>query len=237
MKKLSIIVPCFNESKRLNMTIQKIKNWHPTEFIPFFIFVNDGSTDNTYQWLETNLPQIQYDYKIIDAEENLGKGGAISLGVFQNQNELFCHWDADASIDIECIETAYSKIIESRSDIAVANRYHTNSIQRKPDLVRLVISHGFRIYRNMLLPSNFVEDSQCGLKIYNTAQTTHLFRELQETRFLFDLEILLKAKKQNLQIVEFPITWEHVDGGTVNFRSAFLNAFLAPIKMRFKTIN
>lgn len=229
MDKVDIIVPCFNESQRLATTFDIINRWDVTEFLPRFIFVDDGSTDNTYDLIQKY--ECKFEKIGIRSDTNTGKGGAVQTGVAKvaPTTDFFCHWDADASLDIECIITAWAAC--KNGDVAIANRRLLGSHERNAKKIRRILSAGFVIYSKVILPVDFA-DTQCGLKMYRRDKGADLFFDLVETRFLFDLEILMKAEQRGYRIVEFPVTWEHVDGGSITFASSLWNGLSGPWKIR-----
>ena len=243
MDYLDIIVPCFNESERLPETFKVIESWNPESFVPRFVFVNDGSSDHTDDTVSDWAEQTDVISTLVSYPVNKGKGGAIREAVLRNtfdeEAALFCHWDADASIDIENIENAYEMIVQGNFDIAIANRRLSGSHERNASSYRSILSHVFRLYSKIVLPSHGFADTQCGLKMYRYDKCVRLFSELKEERFLFDLEVLMKASAEGLRVCEFPVQWEHVDGSSVTFWQSARNALISPwhIRASLKTLS
>jgi len=103
MSMLSIIIPCYNEENRLNP--QVIINFLQAKQNVFFIFVNDGSTDNTVQILERVCNQYPARVLILNKKKREGKGEAVREGLLQsiknNQIEFHGFIDADLSVSLE----------------------------------------------------------------------------------------------------------------------------------------
>lgn len=114
-KKISIIIPAYNEEDYISKTIMAILKWSNESEI---IVVNDGSTDNTFNVLRTfeSVPNIQ----IINYKENRGKGHALSLGLMAAKGEIIIFLDADLGESAENAEQLLMPIMENKADMSIA---------------------------------------------------------------------------------------------------------------------
>ncbi len=190
--KLSVIIPAYNEDKRIVKTLESVKNYlknHDSEII----VVDDGSTDTTSIFSQISYPK------------NMGKGYAIKKGVEKALGDLILFIDADNSTPIEEIE----KLLKVDADIVIGSRYLPESnIEKKQSLLRILIGRLGNFVIALLVVKN-IKDTQCGFKLFKKNVAKELFEELETYRFGFDIEILARAQKKGLKIVEIPITWLH----------------------------
>jgi dolichyl-phosphate beta-glucosyltransferase len=218
-QELFMVVPCFNEEKRI-----KLNYWNDLARIPnvHWIFVNDGSSDDTKEVLNKITNST-----IIDINKNVGKAEAIRKGITEtykkNSGESFWvgYLDADSAFEIEdirkVIELVYSKSSAYDSywgsRVALAGRKITRNNLRHI-LSRILIT--FFGYKMRDLPY----DPQTGFKIFKfNNQQMEIFEKRFETKWFVDLEILIRyqvLEKQIMKIWEEPVnTWKDVDGSNI----------------------
>lgn len=206
--KLSIIIPAYNEEKRLGKTLEEVRTFlknHDSEII----VVDDGSTDGTSA------------FSLISYPVNMGKGYAIKKGVEAAAGDLILFMDADNATPIGELE----KLLKVDADIVIGSRYLPESaIEKKQPLFRVLIGRLGNLIIRLLVVKN-VKDTQCGFKLFKKNVAKELFSELQTDRFGFDIEILGRAQKKGYRIVEVPVTWLHND-----------NSRVRPIRDAFKTL-
>ena len=210
---VSLILPAYNEAQRLPPYLTRVRSHLASEFGDAYevIVVDDGSTDDLPSRLEiltSDWPQLE----VVCHPENQGKGAAVRTGMLRARGELLLFADADGATPIE-EEHRLRAAIDAGADVAVGPR-----LVRAPGVTchrtwfRSLVGCGFaRAARWMLdVP---VRDSQCGFKMFRRNAGRHLFSLIQETGYLFDLELLLLAKRLGYRIAEVPINWSEVSGG------------------------
>lgn len=225
MPKTVIVIPCFNEARRL-------KNDQFIEFLGqdhdvILLFVNDGSTDNTSTLLENLAEKFPEKACLLSLSHNKGKAEAVRMGILYAADHfhpaLVGFFDADLSTPLWFIHEMVS-LFEMKPGLSMVfgsrvKRMGSN-IQR--NWARHVLG---RIFASMVsfalqIP---VYDSQCGAKIFTTPVAEKLFAEPFMSRWIFDVEILgryilLSGYHATLQSVyELPLaTW--VDDGDTRIR-------------------
>ncbi len=216
---LFMIVPCFNEEKRINLDY-----WNKLSVIPnvHWIFVNDGSSDGT----KSLLNQIS-NSSVINLERNYGKAEAIRKGISdsfdKNPAEMFQfgYLDADSAFDFEDIknvikisfskESTYDSYWGSR--VALSGRNITRNNIRHILSRILITIFGYRM-------GNLPYDPQTGFKIFkfNNEQMA-IFDKNFKTKWFVDLEILLRFKALNgkdMKTWEEPVnTWKDIEGSKI----------------------
>jgi dolichyl-phosphate beta-glucosyltransferase len=205
-KKISVIVPCFNEGKSIYNNIKRINNYLSKRFDGFeIVAVNDGSRDNTAEELRKLQKEIKI--KVIDNPENQGKGGAVKDGVLASneENEILMFLDSDLGIPIEELD----KFIEEHKngfDMVIASRFVPGlKVVRPVQLHRKIMEKIFRLIR-MIITNNWkVKDTQCGFKVFRREAAMKIFPLLTVKRFAFDAEVIFVANKHRFKIKELPI--------------------------------
>lgn len=218
MKKpnLSIIIPVYNEEKRIEKTLQELFDYQKKNDIEAeILIVDDGSTDKTISILR----KYQKKLKIIPVVPNRGKGFAIRMGMLAAEGEKILFMDADLATPLEEIKNI---IKESESfDIVIGSRRLAGS-KAKRSLPRSVISKTFNLILKKLVPLS-CRDSQCGFKIFSQTSAQDIFDRAKIDRWAFDIEVLYLAKNLGYKVKEMPVLWEEKAGSKVKIlRDTFL---------------
>ena len=208
---LSIVIPAFNEEKRISGTLEKIHGYIQKHHINAeIIVVNDGSSDKTGQVVKNIFKNIA-DSVFLDLKKNFGKGYAVKQGVLFAQGKTILFTDADNSTPIEELPKLIKKMHEGY-DIVIGSRYLKNSnIQKKQSGFRIFVSRLGNFLINMLVVKK-IKDTQCGFKLFNSKIVNKLFPLQKIQRFAFDIEILAIAQHFGFLIAEVPVTWNHTPG-------------------------
>jgi len=219
---LSIIIPAYNEAKRLGPFLASIIAYDQihSEQILEVIVVDDGSTDRTVsiaQSFEVRLPKLS----ILRHKQNRGKGAAVQTGVMQATGEYIVFMDADGATAI----TELPKMIQAlnQAQIGVGNRWMPGSQTDRHSLLRKLSGWVYRQYMSLFGLGDV--DTMCGFKGYRRAVALDLFKDLIEERWLFDTEIAYKAIKRNYTVKNFPIKWESQDGSKLDTKALIKIAF------------
>jgi dolichyl-phosphate beta-glucosyltransferase len=203
---LSIVIPAYNEEKRIGESLGKILAYLAGKpFAAEIAVVDDGSKDRTAdvvrQALEGRVP-----YRITRFEENRGKGAAVKAGVLAAAGQAILFTDADLSAPIEELDKFLPRL-EEGFDVAIGSRAIPGCDIRVPQarlrramgkffnrLVRLFVMKGCR-------------DTQCGFKLFRREAALDLFARLETAGFAFDVEVLLLARKLGYRVAEVPVVW------------------------------
>lgn len=210
MTALSIVVPAYNEEKRIAQLLHELKQIQAE-----VILVDDGSTDKTVALAKQIIPDIL----VIANQENQGKGAALKRGVLAAQGEQILIMDADNSTPISELEklqiylTDYSVVIGSRaldrSLVKIKQPFYKEFLGRLGNL----------IIRIILVKE--IKDTQCGFKLCSR-ETKKIWEQLQTKRWAYDFELLYLAQKNGLKIKEVPVLWRNDTASKVKFKDYFL---------------
>ena len=207
---ISIVIPAFNERNKIRFDVEaavafiQSRNWRGE-----VIVVDDGSEDGTSVEAGMALPPEGIDLHVLRHPQNRGKGAAVRTGILASKGQVVLYADSGSCVPYLDALSSVESILAGELDMALASRRHKNTvICRNRPLKRRIYSCIFRIATRLItgLPRS-IGDSQCGFKVYDGSATRALFGRLETDGFLFEIEILLTAFRQNLRMEEFPIHW------------------------------
>jgi dolichyl-phosphate beta-glucosyltransferase len=203
---LSIVIPAFNEEKRIGQSLLKIRDYFEREKQSNYeiIVVDDGSADRTSQ-VALELAQSIIGLRVIRYEINRGKGYALRYGVLLSKGDTVLCSDADLSTPIEELNVLTPYLC--KHSIAIGSRALALSkiIVRQPRW-RQEMGKMFNRIVKLLIMNDF-NDTQCGFKLFVGDVARELFEKTRIERFAYDVEILALAKKKGYKIAEVPIIW------------------------------
>lgn len=229
--KLSIVVPCYNESKDIAKNSEIIKNYLESIKQDYeLILVNDGSKDNTKEVIEA-IPGV----KALSYEPNRGKGGAVKYGIEHATGDYVLFMDADLSTDLEAIDKFIK--LAPNYDMVIGSRHAKDSvIKKKQPALRVFIGWCCRKLVNMKFHFKY-KDTQCGFKAMRTDIAKKIVAKQVVNNFAFDVEYLYIAKLNNFSIYEMGVIWADDRGSTVSPLKSSIKFFkdLSFIKKHKKT--
>ena len=241
IKSLSIIMPLFNEDKRLDNTFREIIKFIKKNKIYFkeFIFVNDGSTDKSGEMINNfiikNKKYKNIKFKHIKLKKNSGKGAALKAGVKNAGGKWILTSDIDFSVSLFELERWFKKkFINNKNLIYFGSRAHMNS-EVDSKYYRKFIGSFLRFLINLILNIK-IRDTQCGFKLYEKFIAKKIFSRIKLLGYEHDIEIVLLSKKFNYKILELPVSWKHVNLSKVNLISDSIKFFykIIFIKINFE---
>src|SRR5215469_12008069 len=204
---LSIVIPSYNEEKRLPATLQRITAYLKTSGRKAeVIVVDDGSTDQTVKVAESFQGKIE-DLRIVSNGRNRGKGYSVRHGSLEARGEIVLFTDADLSAPIEEADKLLVKMDEY--DVAIGSRAVNRAlIEVHESKFREFAGIVFNKIVRMILRLPFV-DTQCGFKAFRREKCTIIFEQQTIERFGFDPELLYLARHHGLKIIEVAVRWAH----------------------------
>ena len=187
----------------------------------------DGSTDETPLILNRLKRQYGERMVVIHTKRRLGKGGGFLRGVMFSHGRYIILLDADYPTNAQTIMKII-KYLKRGYDVIIGSRAHRLSILDPPaPLLRVVIGRVFNMIVRLLFDVD-VHDTQCGVKGFKR-EVFSIIGPIQFLNFVFDVEIIVKARICNLKIKEIPIYWSNKAGSKVKvFRDtlSMLNGLL-----------
>ncbi len=230
-RSISIIIPAYNEAKRLPQTLEKVRSYLAASRWEFaeIVVVNDGSRDATAEVAR------QAGARVIENPGNRGKGYTVRHGMLEARGEWALFTDADLSAPIEDLERLWEAAERERAQVAIGSRAVDRSLVgvHQPFL-REAMGRLFNLVMRMVTGLPF-RDTQCGFKLFETAAAREIFARQRLDGFGFDVELLYIAKTLGRRAIEVPVRWNDVAGTKVSMWRG-VAAFLDPLKVRWNGI-
>lgn len=212
MHKLSIVIPAYNEEKKIAKDIEAVFSYFKENSIDGeLIIVDDGSKDKTYETAKSCTQQFP-SLRVINYGQNRGKGYAVKAGILEAQGEFILFADSgicvpykNANLGLELLKGGY--------DIALGSRHTKDNksriLLRQPIYRRI----GSKIFKFLIQAFNIIppdiEDTQCGFKLFTKEAGRQIFKKMITEKFMWDIEMLRIAKKENYKIGIFPVEWSN----------------------------
>lgn len=236
MDSLSIVVPAYNEGRRLPGTLETLCAYLQSRPMRAkeIVVVDDGSSDQTAEivreWSVRN-PMV----RLLQNPGNRGKGYAVRAGFGEARSEWVLFTDADLSTPIEDLSRLEAAIAESGADGAIASRALDRSLVGKRQAVgREISGRVFNLFVRLMTGLPY-RDTQCGFKLLRRDVAQALAARQRLEGFGFDVEILYIARRLGYRIEEVAVRWYNAEGTKVSFFKG-LAAFGDPLRVRWNDL-
>lgn len=235
LPELSIIIPAFNEERRLPRGLAKIRDYLTTRNLVGgqveIIVVDDGSSDRTAAIAEDSSRELPA-LRLVLNRENRGKGYSVRRGVLEARGRIALFTDADLSAPIEEADKLLAAI-EAGNDVAIGSRAIDRSLifvrqARLRELAGMIFNGFVRLFTGLSF-----QDTQCGFKAFVRERSLIVFEQQRIEGFGFDPEILFLAKRHGLRAVEIPVRWAHDPATKVHVVRDSLLMFLDLVYIRW----
>jgi glycosyltransferase involved in cell wall biosynthesis len=205
-----LILPAYNERKRIAQTLQEAKVYFAERQLPCEIIVTADGNDGTRE-LVGEMTATDPGLKIIGNMERRGKGYGIRQGVLLAEGDIIGFADADNKTPIDEFDK-FLPLLRSGYDVVIGSRGLSGSqIERAQPLYRRLGSKGFALLLHMVVGLGDIVDSQCGFKFFHRQAAVDIFGRQRINGYMFDVEILHLAQQAGYRIAQVPIRW-HDDG-------------------------
>lgn len=208
--KISVILPAYNEEKRIGKTLDVVCNYMEENFTDYEILVvDDGSRDNTKE-VAQNYPCDKLS--LLSYGENRGKGGAVKHGILNSSGDIVVFTDSDLPYPVENIKKAADLLLSTSADFVLGTRKNTTGKGEYP-LIRKLTSFGFSLMVRMIVGLN-VSDTQCGFKAFSSACAKEIFKKTTICGWGFDVEAIFIAQKLGYKYKRLTVELFHVEEGS-----------------------
>ena len=206
---LSVIIPAYNEEKRLTGTLIDIDKYLRKQTYNYEIIVaNDGSKDKTAQVVRRLQSKIS-NLKLIDNKKNHGKGFVVRQGLMEAEGKYRLFTDADNSTSIVEVEKMWI-CFEKGHDIVIGSRDMKGAVLAVPQAwYRRTIGNIFNLFVQFIVGLWGIWDTQCGFKCFSAEAVKDILPRCKIDRWAFDPEILVIGKKLGYKIKEVPVVWRN----------------------------
>ena len=207
---LSIVVPAYNEARRLPRTLDSLKEFG-REFTQRWevLLVVEQSCDGTLE-IASEAARQQENFLAIDNGPQRGKGRAVRSGMLRARGAHVFYMDADLSVPLGEIGAFLAHFAaHPEVDVLLGNRQHARSrIVRRQSVLRESMGKTFnRLLHSFGLAS--LHDTQCGFKAFRHAAAQAIFSRQKLDGFAFDVEALLLAQRLGFHIADLPVEWRN----------------------------
>lgn len=233
---LSIVIPAFNEERRLPSTLDTLLGWLATSTYrdTEVLIVDDGSRDGTARLVEARTSS-DTRVRLVRNPGNRGKGYAVRHGMMEARGEWILMSDADLSAPIAELPKLFRAAAEANAAIAIGSRALDRSLigvhqSRARELSGIFFNQVMRLMTGLAYA-----DTQCGFKLYRRDAAREIFPRQLLDGFGFDVEDLVIAKILGIAAVEVPVRWDNVEGTKVNLVRG-LRSFAELAKIRWNEL-
>lgn len=229
--KLSIVMPAYNEEKRIGNTLDKyLKFFNDKLGNDFEIYVvSNNTTDNTAGVINKFTKKYK-QLKYIDIKAKIGKGGAVKHGFKTLNGDYIGFVDADASTSPEAYFELYDKI-NGNGGIVASRWIKGAKVSPKQSFVRRIASRVFNILVRVFFGLG-IRDTQCGAKLFTKKAVKDVVNDFGITQWAFDVDLLYLLKKKGYKVIEIPTTWHDQVGSKLNLKRVSFEMFLAIVRLR-----
>jgi glycosyltransferase involved in cell wall biosynthesis len=189
-KKVSIVIPIFNEERTIAQIIQSVENASVFDMQKEIILVNDCSTDASREIIET----YKDCYKIFHHEKNKGKGAALRTGFRNVTGDIVIIQDADLEYDPNEYESLLKVIIDDKADVVFGSRFITGRSHRFLYFWNYVGNNFITMLSNMFTKQN-LSDIETGYKVLRKEILDLILPSLKSNRFGIEPELTARVAK------------------------------------------
>jgi glycosyltransferase involved in cell wall biosynthesis len=232
LNSISIVVPAYNEERRLGATLDALAGYLAGRRFAFaeILVVDDGSSDATAALVERRRAENP-SIRLLRNPGNRGKGYAVRHGMLEAAGDWILFTDADLSAPIEELDKLEAATGRERAEVAIGSRALDRSlIARHQPGLRETAGRFFNLVMRLVTGLPF-RDTQCGFKLFEARAAREIFRRQRLDGFGFDVEALFIARRLGFRVAEVPVRWSDVEGTKVSMLSG-LAAFVDLARVR-----
>lgn len=213
---ISIIIPAYNEEKRIGHTIKRLAGCFPGSEM---IVVSDG-TDRTAETAGAT-DTGDASFRVLSFGRRVGKWGSICRGIQEASGDPICFIDTDLSVSPEEARRLLQLLEQGRHDVVISSRYvrDANMVRRQP-LSRVMLSRVFNLIASIPFLMRF-RDTQCGFKAFRSAPAKAVSGMMRCRGFEGDVEFLWLCRRQGARIREEPVEWTDSGSSSLRFYHLF----------------
>ncbi|XRP97110.1 glycosyltransferase family 2 protein [Methanocaldococcus sp. 16A] len=232
MKKVSIVIPAYNEEKTIEKILEKVLNVKlPLE--KEIIVVNDGSTDRTKEIIENFIKNHPNENIKLINKKNEGKGSALKVGIKHSTGDIIIIQDADLEYDPNDYPKLIKPILEGKAKVVYGSRLR--KIENKFSHISFLIGGICITLITNILYFTFLTDEPTCYKVFHK-DLKDILINAEGNRFDWEPEVTAKILRKGYKIYEVPINYYPrtlKEGKKIRWKDGF-EAILTLIKWRFK---
>ncbi len=207
--RFSVIIPAYNEAATLETAVRETEAAMKAIGEPFEIIVVDDGSESRISHLASRI------VKTIRHEKNQGKGAAVRTGMLAAEGEWALFLDADLATHPSTF-ASFLPFLEN-NDIMFGSRRVSGAVIADPQpWYRDWSGQFFNLLVRMFTDLPY-RDTQCGFKAFRMSVCRPLFEKLETAGWVFDVELLVRARSRGLRMTEVPIVWRQGPVSRVRF--------------------
>lgn len=237
MKKIAIIIPAYNEEKRIRKTLNEYcryfeKNKFSKTDVKIIVVANNCN-DKTVKILEELKKKFE-NLEYLDLEKG-GKGFAITEGyvyALKKDYDFIGFVDADLATSPKEFNKLINSLVQSSFDGVIADRYIKGSkVYPSFGFRRIVVSRIFNFIVRALFLFSY-RDTQCGAKLFKKDVIKKVIKEITISQWAYDIGFLYACKKNGFKIRSIPTVWYEMPDSKLNISKASVEMFFAVIQLK-----
>ena len=237
-KTLSIVIPVYNESERLDLVISALTDkvkwglFYPQEII----FVDDGSTDDTLQLVRRSRARIKKQtgtkVKILTYPKNKGKGHAITTGMRAASGDYALMMDADMSTPMSELARLQTAAKYNWPLVIGTRKKEFTRVEKSQPWLRQRLGHIYTWLSQTVLGSQ-VSDFTCGFKLFRHDVYQAVFSRSRINRWGYDSEIIYLTERLGYRVREVAVRWLNDERTHVRAARDGLISFVELLAIRY----
>ena len=225
---VTLILPAFNEVSRIQQTIsQSIDYLRGLDYSYQVIVAADG--DDGTRELVREMAKSDPGISVIGRAERSGKGRGVREAIALAKGDIVGYADADNKVPIQEFEKIAERLREGYEVVIGSRAMAASNVEKSQPLYRQLGSQGFRIFLSAVVGLREISDTQCGFKFFSNRAAKLIFDRQKIDGYMFDVEILVLAKRLGIDVAQVPIRWrddgdsrlELIAGNVRNFSDIF----------------
>jgi dolichyl-phosphate beta-glucosyltransferase len=228
---LTVIIPAFNEENRLPWTLDQLTQYLSAWGIDYRVLVaDDGSTDRTASLAEKFGPRCS----TLRLARQGGKGRAVRSAMLRATGRILAFTDADLPFDLSSLKNGYQLLDDERCRVVFGARdLAASACKVKRHLARSLATFIFRGLVKILISSP-VNDTQCGLKLFERRAALEIFSRVMIDGFAFDAEVVQLTHRLGYSYQRIPVTLINDYASTLSLRRNALPMLFEVFKLSLR---
>jgi dolichyl-phosphate beta-glucosyltransferase len=207
---VSLILPAYNEAATIASTIRETGGYFRSRGLRHEIIVAADGDDGTRE-LALETARAGEPVRVIGNRERSGKGRGVRQAMALARGDIAGYADADNKVPIQEFDK-FQPFLTGGSEVVIGSRAMQDSqIEKRQPLYRRLGGKGFGLFMHAVVGLQGITDTQCGFKFFTRAAAREIFSRQQIDGYMFDVEILVLARRLGYSIQQVPIRW-HDDG-------------------------